>query len=49
LDKPVIPKPIALIILKIGVGTYITLIDNITHASEVFKTLDIILKDTPII
>ncbi len=27
----------------------ITLIDNITHASEVFKTLNTILKDPPII
>jgi len=49
LEKLVTPKPIPLVILEIGVGIDITLIDNITHASEVFKTLDTVLKDTPII
>ncbi len=48
LEKPVTPKPIPLIILEIGVGVEVTLIDSITHASKVFKTLDTILKDTPI-
>jgi hypothetical protein len=46
LEKPFTPKPIPLVILKIGVGGEVTLIDNITHAFEVFRTLDIILKDT---
>jgi hypothetical protein len=49
LEKTIIPKPIPLVIQEIGVGTYIILIDNITHAFEVFKTLDTVLKDTPII
>jgi len=49
LEKLVTPKPIPLVILKIGVGIDITLINNITHAYEVFKTLDTVLKDTPII
>jgi len=48
LEKPIASKPIPLIIPKIGVGIEVTLIDSITHAYEVFKTLDIILKDTPI-
>ncbi len=48
LEKPVTPKLIPLIIPKIGVGVEVTLIDSITHASEVFRILDIVLKDTPI-
>ncbi len=48
LEELVTPKPIPLIILKIGVGVGVTLIDNVTHAFEVFKTSDTILKDTPI-
>jgi hypothetical protein len=35
-----------LVIQKIGVGIEVTLIDNITHAFEDFRTLDIVLKDT---
>jgi hypothetical protein len=35
-----------LVIPNIGVGTKVTLIDIVTHAFEVFKTLDTILKDT---
>jgi hypothetical protein len=46
LEKLVIPKPISLVIPKIGVGVEVTLIDFVIHAFEVFKTLDIILKDT---
>jgi hypothetical protein len=49
LKEPIIPKPIPLIIPKIEVGVKVTLIDTITHASKVFKTLDILLKDTPIV
>jgi hypothetical protein len=30
------------------VGIEVTLINNITHGFEVFRTLDIVLKDTPI-
>ncbi len=36
-------------ILDIGVGVEVTLIDTITHASKVFRTLDIILKDTLVV
>ncbi len=49
MKEPIIPKPIPLIIPKIEVGVKVTLIDTITHASKVFKTLDILLKDTPIV
>ncbi len=48
LKEPVTPKPIPLIIPKIEVGVKVTLIATITHAFKVFKTLDILLKDTPI-
>jgi hypothetical protein len=48
LEEPIIPKPIPLVIPNIGVGTKVTLINTITHASEVLKIQDIILKDTPI-
>jgi len=37
LEKHVTPRPIPLVILEIGVGVEVTLIDSITHASEVFK------------
>jgi hypothetical protein len=48
LGELVTPKPIPLILPKIKVGVEVTLIDNVTHAFEVLKTLDTILKDTPI-
>jgi hypothetical protein len=46
LEKPVTPKPIPLVILKIGVDTKVILIDNITHASGIFLIPNIVLKDT---
>jgi hypothetical protein len=46
LEEPVTPKPIPLMILEIGVGTEVTLIDIVTYAYEVFRTLDMVLKDT---
>ncbi len=49
LEEPIIPKLVPLVIPKIGVGVEVTLIDIVTHAYEVFKTLDIVLKDTPIV
>jgi hypothetical protein len=49
LEKPITPKLVPLIILKIGVGVEITLINIITHAFEVFKTLDIVLKNTHVV
>jgi hypothetical protein len=49
LEEPITPKPIPLVILEIGVGVKVILIDTITHASKVFKTLDIILKDTHVV
>jgi hypothetical protein len=48
LEELVIPKLVPLVIPKIGVGLEVTLIDIITHTFKVFKTLDTILKDTPI-
>ncbi len=47
MEKPVIPKPISLILLEIGVGVEVTLIDIVTHAYEVLKTPNI-LQDTPV-
>jgi hypothetical protein len=49
LQEHVIPKPVPLIIPKIRVGVEVTLINTITHAFEVFKTLDIVLKDTHVV
>jgi hypothetical protein len=46
LEELVTVKPIPLIILEIGIGEEVTLIDIIAHASEIFKTPNIILKDT---
>jgi hypothetical protein len=46
LEKLVAPKPILLIIPEIGVSIEATLINIVTHTFEVFKTQDIILKDT---
>jgi hypothetical protein len=46
LKELVNPKHVPLVIPKIGVGVKVTLIDTITHASKVFKTLKILLKDT---
>ncbi len=48
MEELVTPKPIPLVILEIRVGAKVTLIDNITHAFEVLKILDMILKDTPV-
>ncbi len=48
MEELVTPRPIPLIILEIGVGVGVTLINNVTHAFEVFKTSNTILKDTPI-
>jgi hypothetical protein len=39
-------KPIPLVLPEIGTGVKVTLIDNVTHAYEVLRTLDIVLKDT---
>ncbi len=46
MEKLVAPKPILLIIPEIGVSIEATLINIVTHTFEVFKTQDIILKDT---
>ncbi len=48
MEEHVTPKLVPLTLPKIGVSIEVTLIDNVTHASEVFRTLDIVLKDTPI-
>ncbi len=44
----VTPKPIPLVLLEIGIGVEMTLIDNIIHASKFFLTPYIVLKDTPV-
>ncbi len=49
LEKLIIQKLITLIIPNIGIGIEVTLIDNIAHAFEVFKTPNIVLKYIPII
>jgi hypothetical protein len=46
LEEPTTPRSIPLVIPKIKIGIKVTLINSITHASEVFSTIDIILKDT---
>ncbi len=46
LEKPITPKLVPLILPDIGVGIKVTLINNVTHAFEVFKTPNTILKDT---
>jgi hypothetical protein len=46
LEEPITPKPIPLTLPKIGVGTKVTLIYSVIHASKVFRTLDTILKET---
>jgi len=48
LEEPIIPKPIPLTLPENGVGAEVTLIDSVTHAFEVLKTLDIVLKDAHI-
>ncbi len=48
MEEPIISKPIPLTLPKIGIGTKVTLIDSAIHASKVFRTLDTILKDTPV-
>ncbi len=49
MEELVTPKLVPLVIPKIGVGVKVTLINIITHASEVFRTLDIVLKDTLVV
>jgi hypothetical protein len=49
LEDHVTPKPIPLAIPKIGVGVEVILINIVTHAYEVFRTPNIILKDTPVV
>jgi hypothetical protein len=47
-EELVTPKLVPLILPKIKVGAEVTLIDSVIHAFKVFKTPDIVLKDTPI-
>jgi hypothetical protein len=49
LEELITPKLVPLIIPEIGVGVEITLIDIITRAFEVFKTPDIVLKNTHVV
>ncbi len=46
LEIPITPKPISLAMPQIGVGVEVILIDIITHAFEVFKTLEAVPRDT---
>ncbi len=48
LEELIIPKSIPLVLPEIRIGIEVTLIDSLTHVSEVFSTLNLILKDTPI-
>ncbi len=49
MEEPITPKPIPLTIPKIRVGVEVTLINIVTHAFKVFRTPNIVLKDTPIV
>jgi hypothetical protein len=44
----IIPKPIPLTLLEIGTRVEVTLINNVTHAYEIFGILYIVLTNTPI-
>jgi hypothetical protein len=44
LEELVIPKLVPLTIPEIGVDADVTLINIVTHAYEVFRTLNIVLK-----
>jgi hypothetical protein len=46
LGEHVTPKLVPLVLPNIRVGAKVTLINNVTHASKVFRSLDIVLKDT---
>jgi hypothetical protein len=46
LEELIAPKLVPLIILKIRIRAEVTMLDFVTHASRVFKTPDIVLKDT---
>ncbi len=46
MEEPTTPRSIPLVIPKIKIGIEVTLINSITHAFEVFSTLEIILKHT---
>jgi hypothetical protein len=47
LEEFVTSKPIPLVIPETRVSTWVTFINNVTHGSEVLKTPDTTLKDTP--
>ncbi len=49
MEVPIIPKLVPLAIPQIGVGAKVISNDTITHAFEVFKTLDTILNGTIVI
>jgi hypothetical protein len=49
LEELVAPKPKPLVIPEIRVGAEVILIDIVTHTYEVFKTPNIILKDTHVV
>ncbi len=49
LKEHAIPEPIPLVILEIGVGVKVTLINTITHVSKVFKTLNIVLNNAHVV
>jgi hypothetical protein len=48
-EKSITPKLVPLVIPKIWVGVKVTLVDTMTHAYKVFKTLDIVLKSTHVV
>jgi hypothetical protein len=49
LEEPIILESIPLIIPEIVIRVKVIFIDTITHAFEVFRTLDIVLKDTLVV
>jgi hypothetical protein len=48
LQIPLTPKPIPLNIPHIGVSVEVIMIDTTLHAFKVFRTLEVVLRNTPI-
>jgi hypothetical protein len=46
LQIPLTPKPVPLSIPHVGVGVKVIMIDTTLHASKVFRTPKVVLKDT---
>jgi len=46
LEEFVTPKHVPLVLLEIGIGIVVTVIDSVIHASKVSKIMNTILEDT---